>query len=358
MEEISYNELLKQLSQSENEIRKANDTLRNLKEEIINKVPNNISKILGENHDLELTHKLCQEDIPIYKEDIKRLTEQKKQNETEILRLKEENEKLKKNKSLPNVSKKDSQAYQDVIKNLKDLSKKLGINFKKKDSKDNLGEVIKKVVKENLINKDIIKKTKAEFEKKFKDLKTKSNEFNIIMQQQNEVMNDYKDYLNEVIQYINIFNEKINISVINSVMVNNDNGKLNEINEQIDKVSVTLIDLDEIIYNIKNTFAKRIENLLTEIKKYLDNLDKNENQYENNYNNIISQIKQIINEIEKIFNYFEQNKNDFSSKNRDVKEEMKKLKNLHKDLAKQFINKREMNKSIINSINNNQNQTK
>ena len=356
MEEISYNELLKQLSQSENEIRKANDTLRNLKEEIINKVPNNISKILGENHDLELTHKLCQEDIPIYKEDIKRLTEQKKQNETEILRLKEENEKLKKNKSLPNVSKKDSQAYQDVIKNLKDLSKKLGINFKKKDSKANLGEVIKKVVKENLINKDIIKKTKAEFEKKFKDLKTKSNEFNIIMQQQNEVMNDYKDYLNEVIQYINIFNEKINISVINSVMVNNDNGKLNEINEQIDIVSVTLIDLDEIIYNIKNTFAKRIENLLTEIKKYLDNLDKNENQYENNYNNIISQIKQKINEIEKIFNNFEQNKNDFSSKNRDVKEEMKKLKNLHKDLAKQFINKREMNKSIINSINNNQNQ--
>ena len=144
MEEISYNELLKQLSQSENEIRKANDTLRNLKEEIINKVPNNISKILGENHDLELTHKLCQEDIPIYKEDIKRLTEQKKQNEAEILRLKEENEKLKKNKSLPNVSKKDSQAYQDVIKNLKDLSKKLGINFKKKDSKANLGEVLKK----------------------------------------------------------------------------------------------------------------------------------------------------------------------------------------------------------------------
>ena len=183
----SYDELLKQLNQSEYELKKVNDTLNSLKEEIIYKVPNNISKILGENHDLELTHKLCQEDIPIYKEDIKRLTEQKKQNESEISKLKEENEKLKKNISLP---KKDSKAYQDVIKNLKDLSKKLGINFKKKESKDNFGEDIKKEEKQNLINKDVVKKTKEEFEKKFKDLKTKSNEFNIIMQQQNEAMND------------------------------------------------------------------------------------------------------------------------------------------------------------------------
>ena len=350
--EISYKELVRQLSESENELRKANNTLYNLKEEIMNKVPNNISKILGENHDLELTHKLCQEDIPIYKEDIKRLTEQKKQNEAEILKLKEENEKLK-NKNLP---KKDSKAYHDVIKNLKDLSKKLGINFKKKESKDNFGEDIKKVENQKLINKDIVKKNKEEFEKKLKDLKEKSNEFNIIIQIQNEVMNDYKDYLNEVIQYINIFNEKINISVINNVMNNNDNGKLNEINEQIDKVSVILTELDEIIYNIKNNFAKNIENLLTEIKNNLDNLDKKENQNENNFNNIKEQIKQKFNQIEKVFNDFEQNKNNFTSKNRNVKEEMKKLKNLHKDLAKQFINKREMNKSIINSINNNQNQ--
>jgi hypothetical protein len=349
----SYDELLKQLNQSEYELKKVNDTLNSLKEEIIYKVPNNISKILGENHDLELTHKLCQEDIPIYKEDIKRLTEQKKQNESEISKLKEENEKLKKNKSLP---KKDSKAYQDVIKNLKDLSKKLGINFKKKESKDNFGEDIKKEEKQNLINKDVVKKTKEEFEKKFKDLKTKSNEFNIIMQQQNEAMNDYKDYLNEVIQYINIFNEKINISVINSVMVNNDNSKLNEINDQIDKVSVILIDLNEIIYNIKNNFTKNIENLLTEIKNNLDDLDKNENQYENNFNSIRDQTKLKINQIEKIFNDFDKNKNNFTSKNRNAKEEMKKLKNLHKELAKQFKNKKEMNKSIINSINNNQNQ--
>ena len=349
----SYDELLKQLNQSEYELKKVNDTLNSLKEEIIYKVPNNISKILGENHDLELTHKLCQEDIPIYKEDIKRLTEQKNQNESEISKLKEENEKLKKNKSLP---KKDSKAYQDVIKNLKDLSKKLGINFKKKESKDNFGEDIKKEEKQNLINKDVVKKTKEEFEKKFKDLKTKSNEFNIIMQQQNEAMNDYKDYLNEVIQYINIFNEKINISVINSVMVNNDNGKFNEINDQIDKVSVILIDLNEIIYNIKNNFTKNIENLLTEIKNNLDDLDKNENQYENNFNSIRDQTKLKINQIEKIFNDFDKNKNNFTSKNRNAKEEMKKLKNLHKELAKQFKNKKEMNKSIINSINNNQNQ--
>ena len=352
MEEISYNELIKQLSQSESELRKVNNTLYSLKEEIINKVPNNISKLLGENHDLELTHKLCQEDIPIYKEDIKRLTEQKNKNEAELLKLKEENEKLKKNKSLP---KKDSKAYQDIIKNLKDLSKKLGINFKKKESKENFYENMKKEEKLNLINKDIIKKTKGEFEKKFKELKIKSNEFNIIMGQQNEVINEYKDYLKEVIQYISVFNEKINISVINSVMSKIDNVKFNEINEQIDIVSVILIDLDEIIYNIKNTFGKSIENLLTEIKNNLDNLDKNENQYENNYNIITSQIKQKFIEIEKILNNFEKDKNDFSLKNRDVKEEIKKLKNLHKELAKQFIDKREMNKSIINSINNNQN---
>ena len=80
---------------------------------------------------------------------------------------------------------------------------------------------------------------------------------------------------------MNNFREKINISVINSVMNNDDNNrKIDELNEQFEISSIILFDLDDIIFKTKNTFGQNIENLLTDIKINIDNLDKKENQTE------------------------------------------------------------------------------
>ena len=352
-------ELKFEVSQSEYDLRLASDKLNKLYIEFY-QLPQNVSNLIEENADLEITHKISEEDIVSYRKQVEVLNEILKGNEEEILRLTKENESIKKSKQ-PNISKKDSQAYKNLVFNLKGLSKKLGFTIRPKGSKpdiqDNKEDVQKKDEIKNIAEK---KKKREEFEKQFKELKKRSNEFNDNLEEQTKIIDDYKQYLNEVNQYINTFNEIINISIINTVRAsdNNMNKKFEEINKQIDLVSKTLVDLDEIIFKIKNQFGQNIENILNEIQICFDDLDKKENQNENNYSNLLEIINQDIKEINDIFSFFEKNRNNFYDKNHNVEEEMNKLKYLHKQFAKEYKKRRPANQTIINNNvnNNNQNQ--
>ena len=347
MNNNSFDELILKLSKSENDLKIANDTIITLTNELRNKVPSKYFEIFEENNILEMTHKLCEEDILNSKNEIKNLTDQQKKNEAELLKLKEENSKLKKNKS-PNISKKESQAYKNLVNNLKDLSKLLGIGIRKNDSKEKNDD--NKAINENkIINNDTINKKKETFEKKITYLKDKSNRFSEVIEDEKKIIDEYKDYLNEINQLNNSFKEKINISVISSIQINNNKTEkqFTEINNQIDIASKSLVELDEIIFDIKNSFISKIENCLIKAQENLNNLSKEENKKENNFNNICENINKIINEIEKIFDDFEKNRESFYSKNEHIKEEMNKLKDLHKQFTDEYKNKREMNKSII-----------
>ena len=124
-----FNELIMQLSKSENDLKKANDTYENLLNYARQKLPRQVAEIIEDNHDLDLFHRLCEEDIANHKEDLKKLTELKKKNDDEILKLKQENENLKNKKG--NIVKKDIESYKDFLETLKDLSKKLGLDIRK-----------------------------------------------------------------------------------------------------------------------------------------------------------------------------------------------------------------------------------
>ena len=355
-----------QLSETEDILNKTNEELKKLEEEKDKKNnPNVIEEqkekkdneeaiLKEENEYLELTHKLCVEDINTYKNNLLKLEDEQKINENKILELKEENEKLKNKMSCG--KKNNSEKYKSRIFNLKDLSQQSGFKLKKylkepKENKNDMNNIIYNNKEKKIENLEVVKQKKEYFENILKEFKNKSNQFNTIMHEQTQIINEYKKYLYEVYQYISEFRERINISVINSIIINNDNDeKIDEINKQFEKASFIIVEIDEIIFKIKNNFGENVENLLIDMQTHIDNLNKDENQKEINFNNISKEINQKIDEITNIFLDFEKNKFNFYSKNQNIEEEIKKLKNLHKELVDYYKNKRK-NEQYINNNN-------
>ena len=366
---IDIIDLVMQLSESEEMLNKQNEEIKNIKEAkekksnqtFINK--DNYNTLKQENEGLELSHKLCLEDIKEYKDNLLKLEEEQKKNERKILMLKEENTKLKNENN--KLNKIDSKDYKKTIINIKDLRKTLGFGILKQsneEKKKNENDMNNRIYYEEneFKNLNLIKQKKEEFDKILTELKNKSNQFNAIMHQQSETINEYRNYLNEIFQYISSFRERINVSLINSVLINDNNeAKIDKINEQFDNTSIILAELDDIMYKIKNNFGGNVENLLIDIQTNIENLGRNENQNKISFNNICSEINQKIDELEKIFSDYKKNKVLFDSKNHEVEEEMNKLKTLHKNLTDYYKNKRQNDQNNNNNndtiINNNQN---
>ena len=332
------------LEKSERNLKTANEILKDLQEQKAKRDNPNILK--EENEDLDITHRLCIEDIKHYNENILQLQKEQKLNEDIILKLKKENEKLKKEKNVPdnNNNNKNSKAYGEFVLNMKDLCKKLGFKLLKKDQNPPQENIIKDNKEGKKINLDKIKKTKEDFDKTLKELKTKSNQFNNKIRGQNITVNEYRKYLNEVYQFMSTFRERISVSMNNAR--NNNNANLEEMNKLFESISIEMFELDDIILRNNNIFGSNVENIIADIQTNIDNLDKNENQIEENFNNICALIKQKIDEINIIFSEVEKNKDSFDSKNRNVEGEIKKLKDLHKN------NGRKGNNNINNNINN------
>ena len=276
------------------------------------------------------------------------------------MKLTEENNKIRKEKNLP-LKKQESKGYKNFILNLKDLCKKLGFKVKNTDQNEpkeneNMNN-IKDNEEKNIQNLEEINRKKKEFENILSELKNKSNQCNNTIKGQVDKINEYRNYLNEVFQFMNSFRERVNISVMNSVINNDENNrKINEINEQFEIASFSLFDLDDIVFRTKNSFGQIIENLLIDIQVKINELDRNENAF----NSICDEINQKINEINKILTDFKKNKNDFSSKNRNVEEEIKKLKDLRQKLSdnRRRPNEQRINNNNINNDNNNNNQNR
>ena len=126
---IPFSQLQRELFLSYNKLKEANDTLKQLQSQKKKSIPSEFTSSIS---DLELTHKLCEEDKKRYKKEIKKLTLILQEGEKKIKQLKEENENLRKiqEKKKSKILKKDDL----TIKNTNQLSEKLG--FKSKKSKE------------------------------------------------------------------------------------------------------------------------------------------------------------------------------------------------------------------------------
>lgn len=339
---IPFSQLQRELFLSYNKLKEANDTLKQLQSQKKKSIPSEFTSSIS---DLELTHKLCEEDKTRYKEEIKKLTLLLLEGEKKIKQLKEENENLRKiqEKKKSKILKKDDL----TIKNTNQLSEKLG--FKSKKSKEIENEFGNKANPSNqkfLKNENFFAKKKSDLEKKFNEIKNKINRFNETIEEQDKIITDYKNFLNDVNQNMNIYNEGINISVHNSLIIEEDDlqKKADEIYKQLEIISISLVNMDDILLNIKNTFLKNMENILKNIYEELQELNMEENQNEFNFGNIEQKIIKEMEEIKKIFEQFWKDNDDFYEKNLNVEEDMNKLKYIYKKYGEECQKKREQSR--------------
>ena len=344
---MDFNERAKlehELLLSMRKLKKADEIIKNLKK---NKFDEKklVNEIISNIEDLKLTHKLCLEDVKNHKEEIEKLKNKLNEGEKVINKLKEENEKLKK----IHLNKKEDKSNKNLhIINTSQLSQFLGFKSKKSREIENehgmrRGTSPKKNFEKNIKNNELYLKKKAELEKKFQELKEKSNRFNETIEDQSRIIKDNKDFLKEVNQNMNNFNEGINISVIDVANMedNEQQKKYDEIYEQIDKVSLVMVNMEDLVSNIKNNFIKNLENLLNNINTELNELNLEENQNDYNFNNISQAINSEFNEIQTIFDIFWKDNENFIEIKDNVEEELNKLKYLYKNYAKEYKKKRE-----------------
>ena len=355
----AFTQVKYELILSHEKLKQANDTLKQLQTQKQKQkaIPNELTSSI---RDLELTHKLCKEDIIRHKEEIKKLTTQLQQNEKIIKQLKEENEYLKKIKANKNNDKLNNNLQ---IKKINQLSQTLGLESKKSsviEKRNGVGDLSQKKNFEKNNNLNLYSMQKSELEKKFQELKNKTNRFNESIEEQDKIISDYKNYINDLNQKINNYMEGINISLVNSVRQEENvlQKNIDEIFQQIEIVSLSLVNMDDSLLNIKNTFSKNIENVLNDINNDLNELNLEENQNEFKFPQISQKIIIGFNQIQKIFDQFWKDNNNFYDKNQNVEEDMNKLKYLFKKFEEEYKKKREQSRiSALKEefdINNNQ----
>ena len=179
MEEIE--QLVLQLSNYENELKNAEQTIQGLNEEKIiiisqNENPNIIKE---ENERLKITHQFNLSYIKDYQNQALDLQKQLKNNQAKLIKLKEENENIKKRFSKFKNSNNITNNY--LIKNIKDLKKTIKLDIYKNNNPTHNNIINAKENKKYTI--DAVKK--KEFENLLKNLKLKSNEYILKINEQN-----------------------------------------------------------------------------------------------------------------------------------------------------------------------------
>ena len=122
-----------------------------------------------------------------------------------------------------------------------------------------------------------------------------------------------------------------------------------------------MVELDEIIFNIKNIFGENIEYLLNQIYNNLKEIDRREYKDENTLKSLIEKIGHAIEEIQNIFFIFTEKNDNFYNINHNVEEEINKLKYIYTKYKKEYKknkNKDNQNNKNTQIINNNKHNQK
>ena len=324
----NIDELNEQISSTESKIKEADKLIEHFKEKKLKY--ENPSLFKDSNEILDFTHQSNLVDIKLYEEKISKLKKEVEKNGQKLLKLREENAKLKKDK---NVSGQEPKENKNVILNLKDLTQSINL-LVKSESKDVNNDTDTSTTEDNIKmeNVEVINKKIKEYENVFEELKEKANQISSFIDKQKEAIKENRNYLNDIQNYVSEFKERLNIS-INNKLVDDDNKtvKLKDYNNLFETASNVLFELDNIILENKDKYGHDIEYNLTNIQININELNKDENKNEFNFKTKCNEIDQIIETIKKIYKEFETTKSKMDSKNKSMEEEMKKLKNMHND---------------------------
>ena len=328
--------LVLEVSKKEEELNQLNKTIDDLTLEIKK------NKGEEENENLKLLHQLSESDIKEYKEQIKLLESEIKLNSESIANLKKENASLKKDKKV------EENEQPKKIANIKDFSKKFGINLVKKFVPSLSKEIQKEVKKEEIPKKilDECLQKKKNYEKLFEELAMKCNNYYEEERKQKKLVEDYKIMINKMNNEIQNLDNNFNIQFQN-LNLNLNDGKqiLEEICLKVALTSSALMDLEESYLGIKQ--FQTFENILNNIYNNLEKINKKEYYNEDSLKEMLNEIKKSIEEIQKICLLADEQLASFNNKNTSFEKQINELKEIQKKYKKENVKR---NNSIRQSL--------
>ena len=197
--------LVLEVSKKEEELNQLDKTIDDLTREIKK------NKGEEENENLKLLHQLSESDIKEYKQQIKLLESEIKLNSESIENLKKENARLKKDKKV------EEDEQPKKINDIKDFSKKFGINLVKKFVPSLSKEIQKEIKKEEIPKKilDECLQKKKNYEKLFEELAMKCNNYYEEERKQKQFVEDNKIMINKMNNEIQNLDNNFNIQIQN-----------------------------------------------------------------------------------------------------------------------------------------------
>jgi len=338
--------LVLEVSKKDEELNQLNKTIDNLTKELKSKTGEE------ENENLKLMHQLCENDISEYKLQIKALEQNIKLNVDVLNNLRKENESLKKAKNIP----KDDSGNQKPITQIKGISKKFGINLLNK-LMPSLSKELEKEKKKEEIPKSILDeylKKKKDYESTFNKLITKCNNYYEEEKNEKKLVDDYMIFIDEVNYEIQNLDNNFNINNPN-INLNLNDGKqiFEEICTKVEILTSALIDLKDVYLGSKTFLI--FENILNNIFKNLEKIDKKEYYNEFSLNKILNEIKRSIEELQNICFLADEKFNEFKNKNALIEKLIQELKDIQKKYKKENIKRNESIRQSLMQNNNNHN---
>ena len=202
--------------------------------------------------------------------------------------------------------------------------------------------------------KEYLKK-KKDYEKTFYNLIVKCNNYYEEEKNGKKLVEDYMNFIDKVNNEIQ--NLDINFSISNpNINLNLSDGKqiFEEICVKVEILSSTLIDLKDVYLGTKTFLV--FENILSQINKNLEKIDKKEYYNEYSLNKIVNEIKKSIEELQSICFLADEKFNEFKKKNALIEKQIKELKDIQKKYRNENIKRNEsIRQSLMQSINNQNN---
>jgi len=170
-----------------------------------------------------------------------------------------------------------------------------------------------------------------------------------------KLVEDYMNFIDKVNNEIQTLD--INFSISNpNINLNLNDGKqiFEEICVKVEILSSTLIDLKDVYLGTKTFLV--FENILSQINKNLEKIDKKEYYNEYSLNKIVNEIKKSIEELQSICFLADEKFNEFKKKNDLIEKQIKELKDIQKKYRNENIKRNEsIRQSLMQSINNQNN---
>ena len=330
--------LVLELSKKVEELNQLNKIIDNLKKELKSKT------LEEENESLKLIHQLCENDISEYNEQIKSLEENIKSNSDVLNNLRKENENLKKAKNVQREDIEDKKSLTEI----KGISKKYGLKLFKRllPSLSEEFEKEKEEIPKNVLEEYL--KKKKDYESTFDELIKRCNNYYEEEKNDKKLVNDHMEFIDKVNNEIQ--NLDNNFSIVNpNININLSDGKqiFEEICEKVEILSFALIDLKDIYFDAKTLLV--FENILCDINKNLEKINKNKYCNEYSLDKILNEIKNSIEELQSICFLADEKFNEFKNKNSLIEKQIQELIDIQKNYRKENIKR---NESIRQSLSN------